>query len=67
MTVTVGQFVRFSRTALYLPPFFAMVRVYVCALLIMSVLAFRVRYVFIMDAITSPQTQLTRPHSHQVC
>ena len=65
--MTVGQFVRFSRTTLYLPPFFAIVRVYVCALLTMSVSAFRFLYVFLMDAITSLQTQLTRPHSHQVC
>jgi len=38
--MTVDQFVRFSHTALFLPPFFAVVRIYVCAFLTMSVPAF---------------------------
>jgi len=45
LTVGVDQFVRSSHTALFLPPFLAVVRVYVCAFLTMSVPAFRFLYV----------------------
>jgi len=58
LTVTACQFSRFSRTLIYFPSFSALVRVYVCAFMAMSVHAFPLLYVSFMGAFTSLQTQL---------
>jgi len=59
LTVTVTQFVRFSHTALCLPPFFAIVRIYVCALL--AILNSRDRIRAKLDADTQNGIVITMP------